>query len=61
MKLLIFIKHDKVHFCTEISTPDIVCNILDGKHPPSLTSDKLIHSLPLPVEWHEQRTMLGFS
>ncbi len=34
MKLLIFIQHDMVHFCTEISIPDIVCNILDGKHPP---------------------------
>ena len=41
--------------------PDIVRKILDGKHPPSLTSDKLMHSLPLPVDWHEQRTVLGFS
>ena len=41
--------------------PDIVNKILDGKHPPSLTSDKLMHSLPLPTDWSEQRTMLGFS
>lgn len=41
--------------------PDIVRKILDGKYPPSLTSDKLMHSLPLPVDWVEQRVMPGFS
>ena len=41
-------------------SPDIVRNILEGNHPPTLTSDKLMHSLPLPINWNEQRAMLGF-
>ena len=41
-------------------SPDIVKSILEGRHPPSLTSDKLMHSLPLPTDWTEQRQVLGF-
>jgi site-specific DNA recombinase len=41
-------------------SPDIVKDILDGRHPPSLTSDKLMRSLPLPTVWAEQRKVLGF-
>jgi len=40
--------------------PDIVRAILGGKHPPLLTADKLMHSLPLPLDWREQRKLLGF-
>jgi site-specific DNA recombinase len=41
-------------------SPDIVRDILDGKHPPSLTSDKLMRSLPLPINWSEQKQALGY-
>ena len=41
-------------------SPAIVKDILEGKHPPSLTSDKLMRSLPLPSDWNEQRQALGF-
>ncbi len=41
-------------------SPDIVRDILDGKHPPSLTSDKLMRSLPLPIKWGEQKQALGY-
>jgi site-specific DNA recombinase len=41
-------------------SPDIVRDILDGKHPPSLTSDKLMRSLPLPISWGEQKQALGY-
>ena len=41
-------------------SPSIVKNILEGTHPPSLTSDKLMRSLPLPTDWVEQRQALGF-
>lgn len=40
--------------------PSIVRDILEGKHPPILTSDKLMRSLPLPIDWNEQRQILGF-
>ncbi|WP_020182138.1 recombinase family protein [Methylotenera sp. 1P/1] len=40
--------------------PSIVRDILEGKHPPLLTSDKLMRSLPLPIDWNEQRQVLGF-
>ena len=29
--------------------------IIDGKYPPYLTSDKLIYSLTLPINWCEQK------
>ena len=41
-------------------SPDIVKSILEGRHPLSLTSDKLMRSLPLPTDWIEQRQLLGF-
>jgi DNA invertase Pin-like site-specific DNA recombinase len=40
--------------------PDIIKSILDGTHPPSLTSETLKQNLPLPIDWKEQRSLLGF-
>ena len=41
-------------------SPEIVKGILEGKHPPSLTSDNLMKNLPLPTDWTEQKQVLGF-
>ncbi len=40
--------------------PDIVQAILAGTQPPSMTADRLKHSLPLPIDWDQQREMFGF-
>jgi hypothetical protein len=40
--------------------PDIVEAILTGNHPPTLTQEKLKQCLPLPIDWNEQRKLLGF-
>ncbi len=40
--------------------PDIVRAILGGKQPPTLTADKLMRSMPPPIDWQEQRRRLGF-
>jgi site-specific DNA recombinase len=39
--------------------PDIVRSILDGTQPPMVTSDALSRLLPLPIDWAEQRQLLG--
>jgi site-specific DNA recombinase len=41
--------------------PDITEAILDGRQPPDLTADKLLADSRLPLGWHEQRTVLGFT
>jgi DNA invertase Pin-like site-specific DNA recombinase len=41
--------------------PDITEAILDGRQPPDLTADKLLAHSRLPLRWHEQRTVLGFT
>ncbi|WP_221620962.1 hypothetical protein, partial [Ralstonia sp. SET104] len=41
--------------------PDIVQAMLDGAQPPSLTSDTLKRSTPLPIDWATQRKLLGFA
>lgn len=41
--------------------PDIVRSILNGTQPPSLTLDRLKYQLPLPIDWNEQRKLLGFT
>lgn len=41
--------------------PDIVRAMLDGTQPPSLTSDTLKQSTPLPINWAAQRKLLGFA
>jgi len=41
--------------------PDIVTAIVSGKNPPQLTAKKLMrHALELPIDWTEQRKLLGF-
>jgi len=41
--------------------PDIVTAIVNGKSPPQLTAKKLMRLTPqLPVNWVEQRALLGF-
>jgi hypothetical protein len=41
--------------------PDISQAILDGRQPRDLTADKLLAHSRLPLAWHEQRTVLGFT
>jgi hypothetical protein len=41
--------------------PDITEGILDGRQPRDLTADKLLAHSRLPLDWHEQRTVLGFA
>ena len=41
--------------------PDIVRAMLDGAQSPSLTSDTLKQSVPLPIDWAAQRSLLGFA
>ena len=38
--------------------PDIVAMILDGRHPPDLTAERLIKHTKLPVDWAQQRRLL---
>ena len=41
--------------------PDIITAIINGKNPPQLTAKKLMRfALELPVDWNEQRKLLGF-
>jgi hypothetical protein len=41
--------------------PDIVTAIVNGKNPPHLTAKKLMRlALDLPIDWIEQRKLLGF-
>jgi site-specific DNA recombinase len=41
--------------------PNITKAILDGRQPRDLTADKLLAHSRLPLTWHEQRTVLGFT
>jgi site-specific DNA recombinase len=41
--------------------PDIVTAIVNGKNPPQLTAKKLMRlALEIPIDWIEQRKLLGF-
>ena len=41
--------------------PDIVTAIVKGKNPPQLTAKKLMRlALEIPIDWTEQRKLLGF-
>ena len=40
--------------------PDIVRAILDGTQPPHLNLNFLKQHSPLPIDWAEQRSLLGF-
>ncbi|MCA9502772.1 MAG: hypothetical protein KC616_06805 [Myxococcales bacterium] len=39
---------------------DIVARILAGRQPVDHTAQKLIKQIDLPLEWAEQRALLGF-
>ncbi len=41
--------------------PDITRAILEGRHPPELTAARLMRNSRLPLEWREQRAILGFA
>jgi len=41
--------------------PEITQAILDGRHPPDLTADKLLAHSRLPLAWQDQRSLLGFA
>lgn len=41
--------------------PDIVSAILEGRHPPALTTRRLMQLPRIPLEWQSQRKALGFS
>ena len=42
--------------------PDIITAIINGKNPPQLTAKKLMRlALQIPVDWTEQRKLLGFA
>jgi site-specific DNA recombinase len=41
--------------------PDIVAAIVNGQNPPQLTAKKLMRvALEIPIDWAEQRRLLGF-
>lgn len=40
--------------------PDIITAILDGNHPVDLTAKHLKRLADLPMDWNEQRELLGF-
>lgn len=41
-------------------SPDIVCAILEGRQPIGLSNSTLLDTL-LPLDWQEQKALLGFS
>jgi hypothetical protein len=41
--------------------PDIVVAILNGRQPVALTASKLMTDTRLPLDWSEQRKVLGFA
>ena len=41
-------------------SPDIVCAILEGRQPIGLSNSTLLNT-PLPLDWQEQKALLGFS
>jgi hypothetical protein len=40
--------------------PDIVNEILSGRHPPELTARRLMDDTRLPLDWNQQQQRLGF-
>ena len=40
--------------------PDIVTAILEGRQPAHLTRTRLARTKALPLDWNEQRRLLGF-
>jgi site-specific DNA recombinase len=48
-------------FRLTILAPDIVSGILSGRHPPELTARHLMEDTRLPLDWNQQRQVLGFA
>jgi site-specific DNA recombinase len=48
-------------FRLTLLAPDILSAILSGQHPPELTARKLMEDTRLPLDWNEQRRVLGFA
>jgi site-specific DNA recombinase len=48
------------HLRLSFLAPDIVEAILAGRQPKALTRTRLA-AIDLPIDWHQQRTMLGFA
>ena len=40
--------------------PDIVAAILKGKHPRELNAARLLRDSRIPLDWRQQRSLLGF-
>jgi hypothetical protein len=40
--------------------PDITENIIAGRQPADLSAEKLIRQIDLPMDWDQQRYLLGF-
>ncbi len=45
--------------CLAVLAPDIVQRIMRGDHSPDLGTDRLMRMVPLPLDWVEQRSLLG--
>ena len=41
--------------------PDIVAAIVDGRQPIGLTANRLMANIRLPLEWQDQRELLGLA
>ncbi|MEQ9124057.1 MAG: recombinase family protein [Alphaproteobacteria bacterium] len=49
------------HLPLAFLAPDIVEAVLQGRQPVGLTVNRLKRSLPLPLDWKDQRRLLGFA
>ncbi len=47
-------------FRLTLLVPDITKAILEGRHPPELTGVRLMRDTRFPLDWEEQRRVLGF-
>ncbi|HVJ70910.1 MAG TPA: hypothetical protein VM531_05270, partial [Sphingomicrobium sp.] len=41
--------------------PDILGAIMEGRQPPGLTGRRLLRATDIPLDWNEQRRLLGFA
>lgn len=41
--------------------PDIITTIIEGRQPPSRTGRRLLRVTDLPLDWSDQRKLLGFA
>ncbi len=40
--------------------PEIIESIIAGNQPPALTTEKLLKNIDLPLDWQQQKQLLGF-